>query len=174
MGHGEHQRLTVATKPNAKFGKLDCLTTTTWFTSKRTGTARTDISAVTWCLTAQGLPASEYQRGNPQVVPPWLNLTLVSSRRVRTEVRLPADVIYRGAQRFTGTGVGGVLTIPITRSIGALALCKEWSDRPRKQHRRLASRGNARRNLAWPPTLMIVLEPRQTTTDLPDAEALIN
>ncbi len=24
----------------------------------------------------------------------------------RTEVRLPADVIYRGAQRFTGTGVG--------------------------------------------------------------------
>jgi len=81
MGHGEHQRLTVATKPNAKFGKLDCLTTTTWFTSKRTGTARTDISAVTWCLTARGLPASEYQRGNPQVVPPWLNLTLVSARR---------------------------------------------------------------------------------------------
>ena len=81
MGHGEHQRLTVATKPSAKFGKLDCLTTTTWFTSKRTGTARTDISAVTWCLTAQGLPASEYRRGNPQVVPPWLNLTLVSARR---------------------------------------------------------------------------------------------
>jgi hypothetical protein len=81
MGHGEHQRLTVATKPNAKFGKLDCLTTTTWFTSKRTDTARTDISAVTWCLTARGLPASEYQRGNPQVVPPWLNLTLVSARR---------------------------------------------------------------------------------------------
>jgi hypothetical protein len=82
MGHGEHQRLTVVTKPSAKFGKLDCLTNTTWFTSKRTGTARTDISAVTWCLTAQGLPASEYQRGNPQVVPPWLNLTLVSTRRV--------------------------------------------------------------------------------------------
>jgi len=82
MGHGEHQRLTVATKPSAKFGKLDCLTNTTWFTSKRTGTARTDISAVTWCLTARGLPASEYQRGNPQVVPPWLNLTLVSARRV--------------------------------------------------------------------------------------------
>jgi hypothetical protein len=81
MGHDEHQRLTVATKPSAKFGKLDCLTNTTWFTSKRTGTARTDISAVTWCLTARGLPASEHQRGNPQVVPPWLNLTLVSARR---------------------------------------------------------------------------------------------
>jgi hypothetical protein len=81
MAHGEHQRLTVATKPSAKFGKLDCLTNTTWFTSKRTGTARTDISAVTWCLTARGLPASEHQRGNPQVVPPWLNLTLVSARR---------------------------------------------------------------------------------------------
>jgi len=80
-GHGEHQRLTVATKPSAKFRKLGCLTTTTWFTSRRTGTARTDISAVTWCLTAQGLPASEYRRGNPQVVPPWLNLTLVSARR---------------------------------------------------------------------------------------------
>ena len=82
MRHGEHQRLTVVTKPSAKFGKLDCLTNTTWFTSKRTGTARTDISAVTWCLTARGLPASEHQRGNPQVVPPWLNLTLLSTRRV--------------------------------------------------------------------------------------------
>ncbi|MGA2806176.1 MAG: hypothetical protein ABSF89_17625 [Acidimicrobiales bacterium] len=82
MGHGEHQRLTVASKSSAKFGKLDCLTTTTWFTSKRTGTARTDISAVTWCLTARGLSASEYQRGNPPLASPWADLTLVSTRPV--------------------------------------------------------------------------------------------
>jgi hypothetical protein len=78
----EHQRLTVASKLSARFGKLDCLTSTTWFTSKRTGMARTDTATVTWCLTAQGLAASEYQRGNPPFAPPWLNLTLVSTHRV--------------------------------------------------------------------------------------------
>ena len=81
MGQGEHQRLTVASKPSARFGKLDCLTSTTWFTSKRTGAAQTDVSSVTWCLTAQGLPATESQRGN-QPASPWNNLTLVSTHRV--------------------------------------------------------------------------------------------
>jgi hypothetical protein len=82
MGHGEHQRLTVASKSSAKLGKLECLTSMTWLTSKRADVARTDISSVTWCLTARGLPASEYQRGNPQLASPWVNLTLVGTRRV--------------------------------------------------------------------------------------------
>ena len=81
MAQGEHQRITVASKPSARFGKLDCLTSTTWFTSKRTGTARTNVSSVTWCFTAQGLPATENQRGN-QPASPWNSLTLVSTYRV--------------------------------------------------------------------------------------------
>ena len=81
MAQGEHQRITVASKLSARFGKLDCLTSTTWFTSKRTGTARTNVSSVTWCFTAQGLPATENQRGN-QAASPWNSLTLVSTYRV--------------------------------------------------------------------------------------------
>ena len=80
LSQGEHQRLTVASKPSARFGKLNCLTSTTWFLRKSNG-APTDVSSVTWCLTAQGLPASEYQRGN-QPASPWNSLTLVSTRRV--------------------------------------------------------------------------------------------
>jgi hypothetical protein len=82
LGHGEHQRLTVASKSSASFGKLECLTSTAWFTSKRKGAARNGISAVTWCLTSRGLPASEYQQGNPPTGSPWVNLTLVGTRRV--------------------------------------------------------------------------------------------
>lgn len=81
MGQGEHQRLGVVSKPSTRFGKLDCLTSTTWFTSKRTGGARTDASSVTWCLTTQGLPATESQRGD-QPASPWNSLTLVSAHRM--------------------------------------------------------------------------------------------
>ncbi len=78
LSPGEHQRLSTSTRPDARFGELSCLTASTWFQSASTGGVVKDRSSATWCLTRQGLAASEIGRGDDDPIRTWTALKLVS------------------------------------------------------------------------------------------------